>query len=67
MRRKTTQKINLIRTFCLKLFILVYAKKENDEICYHRECRATPTSKTAHKTNSNANTATVPGQRINSY
>lgn len=33
----------------------------------HLECRATPTKSTAHRTNRSARTATVPGQRINSY
>lgn len=32
-----------------------------------RECRATPTSKTAHKTSNRASVATVPGQRISSH
>ena len=34
---------------------------------YHREWRATPTKRTAHKTRSMARIATVPGHRINSH
>lgn len=38
-----------------------------NKINAQRECRATPTRRTAHNTKSKASIATVPGHRISSH